>query len=439
MAIALIIFAVMYILLLLLPKYRYITALAAAALFLILGILPPSAAISSIDFNVLLMIAGTMGTVALFIESGMPSLMADIIIEKTPNVKWTIVALSLFAGIVSAFIDNVATVLMIAPVAMEMARKFDISPVPMIISISVSSNLQGAATLVGDTTAILLGSYADMTFTDFFVFMGRPGMFFIVEIGAVLTMFVLLFLMRKNTQKITPGERTRVTDYTPTVLLAGTVILLIAASFWEGRPALTNGIICAAVYIAGLIIRVVKYSVKNRKLRKLGHVPSKKAGISYVFRSVLEIDYQTILLLAGLFIVIGGITQVGVIDVLAGLIAKAGGSSTFAVYTIIVWGSVLISAFIDNIPYTATMLPVVQTIALTQGIEPYVLYFGLLAGATLGGNLTPVGASANITVIGILRKGGYEVKNRDFLRIGVPFSLVAVISGYILIWLFYGI
>lgn len=439
MWIALIIFIIMYVLLLALPKYRYITALAAAAVFLIMGTLSPVEAFNSIDFNVLLMIAGTMGTVSLFIESGMPALMADIIIEKTPNVKWTIVALSLFAGIVSAFIDNVATVLMIAPVAMEMARKFDISPVPMIIAISVSSNLQGAATLVGDTTAILLGSYADMTFTDFFVFQGRPGMFFVVEIGAVFTMFVLLFLMRKNTQKITPGERTKVTDYVPTVLLSGTVVLLIIASFWTDRPALTNGIICVAVYVIGLIIRTIKYFIKNRQIREMEHVPSKKAGIHYVFQSVFEIDYQTILLLTGLFIVIGGITEAGVIDALANLIAKAGGSSTFAVYTIIVWGSVLISAFVDNIPYTATMLPVVQSIALSQGIEPYVLYFGLLAGATLGGNLTPVGASANITAIGILRKGGYEVKNKDFLRIGVPFSLVAVVTGYVLIWLFYGI
>ena len=108
------------------------------------------------------------------------------------------------------------------------------------------------------------------------------------------------------------------------------------------------------------------------------------------------------------------------------------------IYTLIVWASVLFSAFIDNIPYVATMLPVVQGIAAAMGVDPTVLYFGLLSGATLGGNMTPIGASANITGIGILRKNGYEVKNSDFFRIGIPFTLAAVIPAYIYIWVVYG-
>ena len=136
--------------------------------------------------------------------------------------------------------------------------------------------------------------------------------------------------------------------------------------------------------------------------------------------------------------VIGGITEQGVIDALAGLFTRLGNGSPFLIYTIIVWGSVLISAFIDNIPYVATMLPVTRGIALAMGMNPTALFFGLLVGATLGGNLTPIGASANITGIGILRKEGYEVKNRDFLEIGVPFTLAAVIPAYLLVWLFFG-
>ena len=114
------------------------------------------------------MIAGTMGIVSLFIESKMPALLADLIIEKMPNVKWAIVALALFAGIISAFVDNVATVLMVAPVAITISKKLKISPVNSIIAIAISSNLQGAATLVGDTTSILLGGHAGMNFLDFF-------------------------------------------------------------------------------------------------------------------------------------------------------------------------------------------------------------------------------------------------------------------------------
>ena len=129
----------------------------------------------------------------------------------------------------------------------------------------------------------------------------------------------------------------------------------------------------------------------------------------------------------------------GVIDAAAGLLAKLGGGNVFVLYTVIVWASVLISAFIDNIPYVATMLPVITGLAAALGIDPTVLYFGLLSGATLGGNCTPIGASANITGIGILRKEGYEVKNKDFFRIGIPFTLAAIIPAYIYLWIFYGI
>ena len=138
-----------------------------------------------------------------------------------------------------------------------------------------------------------------------------------------------------------------------------------------------------------------------------------------------------------MFIVIAGITEAGVIDAIAETFVKVGGNSLFGMYTLIVFASVVISAFVDNIPYVATMLPVVSGIASSMGVEPYLLYFGLLIGATLGGNLTPVGASANITGIGILQKEGYEVSTKDFMRIGVPFTLVAVLSGYIVNWIFW--
>ena len=134
------------------------------------------------------------------------------------------------------------------------------------------------------------------------------------------------------------------------------------------------------------------------------------------------------------FVIIAGITRAGVIDAISRLFVDIAGDDLFAIYSLIVWASVLFSAFIDNIPYVATMLPVVSGIAALMGVEPYLLYFGLLTGATLGGNLTPIGASANITGIGILRKEGYTVSNRDFMKIGVPFSLIAVTTGYLLIW-----
>lgn len=423
MTAAIILFAVTYVLMLAFGKYRPYIALASGLIFILTGMLPVSEIFGAIDFNVLLMIAGTMGIVALFIESKMPSLLADLIMEKVPNVQMAAVSLALFAGIISAFVDNVATVLMIAPVALEICRKLDTNPVPFIIGIAVSSNLQGAATLVGDTTAIMLGSYADMSFLDFFWYKGKPSIFFAVELGAILSALILAFLFRKEKGEIPKGApRTEVTDYVPTILLVGAIVLLILASFIPEKPSITNGLICSVLMVIGCIYNFAKKKTVNAFVAPLK-----------------EIDFQTIGLLVGLFLMIGGITAEGVIDAAAGLLAKAGGGNIFFLYTAIVWASVLISAFIDNIPYVATMLPVISGLAATLGIDPTVLYFGLLSGATLGGNCTPIGASANITGIGILRKEGYEVKNSDFMRIGIPFTLAAIIPAYIYIWFFYGI
>ena len=420
---ALILFAVAYIGMLTFSKYRTFIALGAALVFIVSGMLPLTEVLPSIDLNVLLMIAGTMGLVALFIESRMPALLADLVMERVSSVQMAAVALALFAGVISAFMDNVATVLMIAPVALEICRKLKTNPVPFIIGIAVSSNLQGAATLVGDTTAIMLGSAMDMSFMDFFWYHGRPGMFFIVELGALLSAAILFFLFRKEKGRVPKvAQRTEVTDYVPSILLLGTIALLIGASFIPVKPDITNGLICCGMLGIGLI-----------------HSCLKKRDVSAVTGPLRSIDLQTIGLLLGLFLMIGGIKAQGVIDAAADLLAQAGGGDLFLLYTIIVWASVAISAFIDNIPYVATMIPVIASMSAAMGVDPTVLYFGLLSGATLGGNCTPIGASANITGIGILRKAGYEVKNGDFFKLGIPFTLAAVIPAYVLIWLLFGV
>ncbi len=442
---ALILFAITYVVMMAFQKIRPHTAVVSALIFVIVGstgLFPgyaysPLEALKEIDWNVIMMIVGTMGTVYLFIESKMPQLMADVLVDKTPSVKWAVLSLSLFAGFISAFVDNVATVLMIAPVALAMCRKLHISPVAPIICIAVSSNLQGAATLVGDTTSILLAKAANLDFLDFFVDEGRMGMFFVVELGAIMSALVLLFMFRHENDPVNMHERTKVEDLFPTWLLLGTLVCLIAVSFIPYKngakpgqfykPDITNGLICVGFFVIGLLRDLVK---------------NKDAAT--VKGALKEIDYYTIILLMGLFVVIGGISRAGVIDLLGQTIAKLNGGGTrwdlFLVYSVIVWVSVLLSAFIDNIPYTTTMLPVVAVLAADLSsaggvvISPKLFYYGLLCGATLGGNLTPIGASANIAGIGILRREGYEVKAGTFMKFGVPFTLAAVITGYLLIW-----
>ena len=439
-------FAVTYILMFALQKFRPYIAVISAIIFVAVGTAGPfpefkytfGEALAQIDWNVLMMIAGTMGTVFLFIESGMPKLMSDILVSKLHSVKWLIVVLSLFAGIISAFVDNVATVLMVAPVAVALCKELKISPVPAIICIAISSNLQGAATLVGDTTSILLAKAADLDFMDFFFVEGRVGMFWVTELGALASALIIWFKMRKENDSVYVMERTKVEDKVPAVLLLLTVATLIATSFIPYKnsaapgefykPDISNGLICIFYFIIGITRALIKTKDKNILIRVLK-----------------EMDYYTLALLAGLFVVIGGITKAGIIDMIGNALAGLGGSgsrgSVFIVYTIIVWVSVLASAFIDNIPYTATMLPVVAVV--TEGlnaagglnIHPNLLYFGLLVGATLGGNITPIGASANIAGLGILRKEGHEVGAAEFMSYSVPFTLAAVMTGYVLLWL----
>ena len=414
---AIILFIAMYVGLIAFPKRRAIIALVVAGIYIVTGILPYTEVLEVVDWNVLLMIFGTLLLVDYFIESKMPNLIADKLLDLAPNVMWVTIFMSLFSGIISAFIDNVATLLMVAPVGLAICKKLKINPVPMIISIAVSSNLQGAATLVGDTTSIMLGAYAGMDFMDFFWMNKRPGIFFAVELGAILTVPIMMILFRKDKEPVSSTEKTVVTDYVPTIMMVAHVVLLMGASFIENKPEITNGMICLVCSLVGMAWEYIKDHDFER-----------------ITKVVKNLDYDTVLLLTGLFMVIGGVTNVGLVDDLANLIVTAGGNNLFVLFTIVVWGSVLISAFIDNIPYVATMLPVLQGVTLALGIEPYLLYFGLLCGATLGGNITPVGASCNIAGVGMLRKEGYEVSFKDFARIGIPFTLAAVIGAYVFLW-----
>lgn len=414
-------FVITYIFMIKFVNHRPLVVGISALIFIILNIVPLNTVWGAIDFNVLLMIGGTMMLVSLFSESLMPTRLADLIINKVKDIRLIILFLSMFAGFVSAFIDNVATVLMIAPVAMSLAKKLKISPVKMIIAISISSNLQGAATLVGDTSSILLGSALNMTFFDFFVYNGHMGMFWIVQISALIASIIIYLQTKDMRGKVDAIEVTKVKDMMPTYLVILMIVLLIFASFipQDQKIDILNGLICVCVAIFGVIYHLIRH---------------KDSSIIKTVAS--EIDFNTLGLLAGLFIIISGIENAGVIDEIAKLFIKLA-DKPFLLYTALVWGSVLISAFVDNIPYVATMLPVLSVISTHVPFDMTVFYFGLLSGATLGGNITPIGASANIASLGILKEAGYTVENKDFMKMSVPFTLTAVLVGYILVWFIY--
>jgi len=323
--ITLIIFILTYLGLIFFPKKRLVFAGAGAILIIIFGIINFSEIFSVIDWNILLMIFGTSGLVILFSESKMPAFLGEKLIEKAPNFQWAIVFLSLLSGFISAFLENVSTLLILAPVALSIAKKLKVSPVPLLITIAISSNLQGAATLIGDPTSIMLGSYANLNFLEFFFLNGKPGIFFAVEIGALASALIIYFLFRKEKQPIKTDEFTKVTDFFPTILILLMVLSLICVSFIKEKPSLTNGLICLIFFVIGIIRDLI---VKK----------------DFSFNKILKnLNCETLALLFFIFIIIGAVVKVGIVSDIASILVSLGKGKIFLLYSIIVWGSVLAS------------------------------------------------------------------------------------------------
>lgn len=407
-------FLVAYVLLIQHKIHPPVVVWTGTALLLGLRVITPLQALQSINLNVLGIFVGTMILSDFFIHSQVPAYLTSVLVNPKRSIAGAVLAVCILSGAISAVVDNVATVLMIAPIALEVSRQLCISPVPFMIGISVSANLQGAGTMVGDSTSILLASTANMTFTDFFWMNGRPGIFFSVQLAAVASFIVLYLVFRAYKGKCVAAKRIQVTSWVPTVLMVLMMVTMAVSSFLPNRPDWGVGAIALAYAGIGIVWNGI---VRYKEL----HL-------------VRDLDWPTVLLLSGLFVLIGSLTTTGLVSDIATLISTWTKGNAFLAYNIIVWMSVLLSAFVDNIPYTMAMLPVAQLVASSIGTSPYVMMFGLLLGTTLGGNITPIGASANVVAVSLLRKNGHEVSFGDFVRIGLPFTVSAVLVGSLLNW-----
>lgn len=372
-------------------------------------------AFGSINFNVLGVFLGTMILSGLFIYSNVPTYLASRLVARSKNVGMAILFMCLLSGFISSFTENVATVLIVAPVAFEVAKKLKANPIPFLIGIAVSSNLQGSATMIGDSPSIILAASQKMNFMDFFWMKGRPGIAFAVEIGALASFTVLYLLFRKFTQGVQKIEAVKVKTWIPSILMALMILTLGGLSFIVNKPYYSIALTCLTFGIIGLAWH--------------------KIFAKEVFSFAKNIDWHTFLFLIGVFVLIGALSHVGVINDVANFISNLTRGNILLTFTLIVWISVFLSAFIDNIPYITAMIPVAVILARDMGARPELFLFGLLIGATLGGNITPIGASANIVSMGMLRERGYKVGFKDFLKIGLPFTLAAVSAAYVFLWL----
>ena len=358
---------------------------------------------------------GTLVVADIFMESRVPAYVAEIIVDKAKNTCWAILLICLLTGFISAFVENVATVLIVAPIALALAKKLKINPMRMMIAIAVSSNLQGTATLIGDPPSMLLGGFAKMNFGDFFFYKGRPSIFFAVELGALVSFFVLFFIFRHQREKMRLISVEKVKSWVPTIILVILIIALALSSFFDTGFSYMAGLLCMITAVISIIWE-------------------KFVNKSSILKGLKKLDWETTFFLFGIFILVGSITLTGWIEVISIYLSGLIGQNIFLGYTLIVFLSVILSAFIDNVPFLAAMLPVAISMSTKLQINPSLFLFGLLIGASLGGNITPIGASANIVACGLLKKEGYKVSFKDFMKIGVPFTLAAVTAAYLFVW-----
>jgi len=413
------IFLVSYLLFILLPKIRTPIAVFGAVLLLLTRVVSFKEVLGAINWNVMGIFVGTLVVADVFMKSRVPAYLAEVIVDKAKNTTWAILLMCALTGFISAFVENVATVLIVAPVALTLAKKIQLNPIKMMIAVAISSNLQGAATLIGDPPSMLLGGFARMTFGDFFFYQGKPSLFFAVELGAV-TSFVVLFVVFRSYRKketIIPVER--INSWIPTILLGFMIVALALSSFFDPGFTGTAGIICM---IFGVVCALWEMLANKGNL----------------IRGLKSLDWDTTFFLMGIFVLVGGITLSGWIDRISVFFSGLVGQNIYWGYTLLVFVAVVLSAFVDNVPFLAAMIPVAMAMSNEFGITPSLFLFGLLIGASLGGNITPIGASANIVACGLLKKEGYIVRFRDFLKIGIPFTLAAIIPAYLFIWIIWG-
>ncbi|TDT50913.1 ArsB/NhaD family transporter [Fonticella tunisiensis] len=397
---------------------RTVAALLGAAVLLIAKIIDQGKAVSFIDYTTIGVLIGMMIIVAITKRTGLFQYLA---IKSAKIVKGDpfklIIVFGIITGMISAFLDNVTTVLLMAPVTLVIARMLKINPIPFMMTEVIASNIGGTATLIGDPPNIMIGSEAGLGFMDFIKNLSP-----IVMLILVVITFLLSFVYRKE---LTVNEE-----------LKDNIMTLDDRSAIVDKPLLIKSLSVLGLVILGFFLH-----------EKLGYESSIVAiggatlllfiGRVDVEEILLEIEWPTIFFFIALFIIVGTLEEVGVISQIAKLIMSVTQGNLMITGLIILWVSAILSAFLDNIPFVATMIPLIKAMGQMSGMDIMPLWWALSLGACLGGNGTLIGASANVVVAGILEKEGQKISFREFTRIGFPMMIVSIVISTVYLLLFY--
>lgn len=416
------VFALCYLFFIVLPTRRSWTACLGGFLLMATGVLTwREALLEKISWNVMGLFFGTLILAEIFLMSRVPAVLAEWLVDKSKSTRIAMLALCALSGFISIFVENVAVVLLVAPVALSLADKLKLNPAPLLIGIAISSNVQGTATMIGDPPSMILASHMRMGFWDFFFYQGKPGVFFAIQAGALASLAILAVAFRRHRNKSELLTQEKARSWVPTGLLGLLVLGLSFATVVDPEFAWFAGSYTLALSLAALFW--FRLRVRWGSTREL----------------IRSLDWDTTFFLLGVFVVVGGLSDSGWLDKLSSFMSGAAGTSPLRAFAMIVTFAVFASGFVDNVPFLLVMIPVAQKMAAQMGVPVPLLMFGLLIGSCLGGNLTPIGASANVVTIGILRKRGCTVSFRDFMRIGIPFTVAAVLCGCLFVWWVWGV
>ncbi|MBS4163309.1 Uncharacterized protein PRO82_000609 [Candidatus Protochlamydia amoebophila] len=416
MMISLVIFVACYISFVLVPQHKAMISLIGVAALIILQQIGLLAAFHEIHWNVMGLFMGTLILAELFLYSRVPAVFAEWLVDRSKTVRSALISIFLLSSIISMFVENVAVVLLIAPVALALCEKLKISPVKPLILLAMFSNLQGTATLIGDPPSMILGTYMKMTFGDFFVYLGKPGIFFIVQVGAFFTLWLAFYLFRNFKQPAELIKLEKVKSWIPSLLLVILIVGLSIGSPFDPDSSWMVGSFSMGLAIIGLIWH---------------HLGPKWVFTEQILKTL---DWKTTFFLMALFILVGAVRLEGWMDALAKWIVSHVPPNLLMVYFFLIFISLIISAFVDNVPYLLAMIPVVQQVADNTDFSLPLLMFALFIGTCLGGNITPVGASANIVAVSFLEKNGYSVTFSTYTYYGLLFTGMAIIPATITLW-----
>lgn len=409
------VFAVTFVLILYRKFNIAYVPLPAAVILILLGIANPIEAFSRwVNWDVLAIYWGYGMLVTGFLDSQIPAWLANRILSRVKTEKFALLFLCILAMVLSSFMVNPVVVIMLAPLAIEIATRLKASLFLYLVALSISSNVVTTVTMISDPPAIILATTTGMNFLDFYWFQGKIGLGTLSIIGIGVALSTLLFQFRKlNNQVNIKQEKIKVT-YRPLILFIASVLAL-AFIPWNSMGSWSHP------GLVGFILGILSLAIVKKRARQM----------------LKEFDWNSLLFLTGIFIVIATINHVGILNDFTTWLGGTGLTSPTIYLAIFTWFSVVLSSFIDNVPYTVLMIPVCSGMAQTLGVSPFPFYFGMLVGTGIGGNITPVGATANVLAAGMLEKRGYKVGLGRFMAISLPFSLSAVFAVHMLLQLFW--